>query len=470
VPSHATPASRAPAATLSDSPEAWPRATPGSDLRWDLALVCVAGYILTAVGRVHQLFPVLAVLRPAVITGLLGLMLYLIDRHGYRQPRLLWTGTTKWLLVLLSWMILSVPVALLPGYSFDLALDNFLKTVVMYFVMAGTIRGTRDVERLAGVYLLGAAAYAAVVLTRFDLGSGDAWRLGRLYYYDANDFATFAVTAMPLGVYFATAGRRSRTRLLGLIALAVLTVAFVRSGSRGGFVALVAVAAFIVLRYTAVPLRWRLCSLGLVGLLVLSTAGDTYWHQMATIVSDDDYNHTEESGRVQIWRRGIGYMLQHPIFGVGPNNFGAAEGMLSPFAVRQQFGIGVRWNAPHNSFVQIGAELGVPGLMFFLAVIASAFAALRSVARRDRALTSRHGSRAELSQALTASLMGFVVGAFFLSLAYAEMLYTLVALAAGLHKVTADVPWPRPTTAAWWTPQDHVPSACVHQEQPIQPA
>jgi hypothetical protein len=34
-----------------------------------------------------------------------------------------------------------------------------------------------------------------------------------------------------------------------------------------------------------------------------------------------------------------------------------------------------------------------------------------------------------------ASLIGFVVGGFFLSLAYSEMLYVLVALAVGLHKV-----------------------------------
>jgi hypothetical protein len=36
---------------------------------------------------------------------------------------------------------------------------------------------------------------------------------------------------------------------------------------------------------------------------------------------------------------------------------------------------------------------------------------------------------------LTASLIGFAVGAFFLSLAYTEMLYTLIALAVGLQKV-----------------------------------
>jgi len=86
----------------------------------------------------------------------------------------------------------------------------------------------------------------------------------------------------------------------------------------------------------------------------------------------------------------------------------------------------VRWNAPHNSFVQIGAELGFPGLAFYISVIGCAFVALR-----------RSG---DLGPALTASLLGFVVGSFFLSLAYSEMLYTLVALAVGLQKVTAQTP------------------------------
>ena len=138
---------------------------------------------------------------------------------------------------------------------------------------------------------------------------------------------------------------------------------------------------------------------------------------------------------MQIWQRGVGYMLQFPVFGVGPSNFGAAEGTLSPFAERQQFGLGVRWNAAHNSYVQIGAELGIPGLLLFIGMIASAFGALRRTNRRGGV---RDGSHLvpELTQAMTASLAGFVVGAFFLSLAYSEMLYTLLALVVGLQKVT----------------------------------
>jgi O-antigen ligase len=114
-----------------------------------------------------------------------------------------------------------------------------------------------------------------------------------------------------------------------------------------------------------------------------------------------------------------------------------------------------RWNAAHNSFIQIGAELGVVGLLLFVAIIASAFVALRRSRPRDRDGVDPQDRRTQLSQVLTASLIGFVVGAVFLSLAYSEMLYTLVALAVGLRKVTSRAepegpearPWPRPLSA-----------------------
>jgi O-antigen ligase len=277
------------------------------------------------------------------------------------------------------------------------------------------------------------------VISRFDLGSGDTWRLGRLYYYDANDFATFVVTAMPFALYFLHTPRQIFVRLFAGASLAVLALAFVRTGSRGGFIALVALSAFIVLRYTAIALRWRIAALALVALVVVTTASEQYWTQMGTILSDADYNRTDESGRMQIWHRGVGYMLRHPVFGVGPGNFQAAEGMLSPFADRQQFGVGVRWNAAHNSYIQVGAELGIPGLLLFTGIIASTFGMLRRLSRRALAPDDEveDGSRA-LTNAIAASLVAFVVGAYFLSLAYAELFYTLVALTVGLHQVVLE--------------------------------
>jgi len=405
------------------------------DLRWDLLLLCVAGHILTAVGRVHQLFPLVGALRPAILTGLFAMALYLFDRQDERQPRRVLLPATKLVLIFLVWTIASTAGAIVLGNSFDVVFGNLLKTVLMCLVLVGSVRGLRDVERLTLVYFAAATLYAIVVVARFDLGEGSDWRLGRLYYYDANDLATYLVTAMPLGVYFLLTGRRAVGRVVAAGALAILTVAFVRTGSRGGFIALIAVIVFIMLRYSAISLGRRLSAAVLVTLILLGTASNRYWEQMTTIASDADYNRTEETGRLQIWGRGIGYMLQHPVFGVGPGNFQTAEGTLSPLADRQQFGVGVRWNAAHNTYIQVGAETGVVGLLLFLVMIGGAFVALsRSRGRGPDRADSRE-RQTQLAQVLTASLIGFVVGAFFLSLAYTEMLYTLIALAVGLQKV-----------------------------------
>jgi O-antigen ligase len=406
------------------------------DARWDLLMVCLAGHILTGVGRVHQLFTVVGAVRPAIITGLIAIVVYLYDPLEERRFHHVVGPTTKLLLALTCWMVLCVPGALVAGNSFDLVFGSFVKTALMCVLIAASVRGVRDVERLALVYLAAATVYAGVVITRFDLGSGSDWRWGHLYYYDANDLATLLVTATPLGFYFIHAGRGLRTRLLGAVALTIMTVAFVRTGSRGGFIALIAVALFIVARYSAIPLGKRVLVTAVVAAIVLGTASTQYWEQMGTIVSDTDYNRTDESGRMQIWSRGIGYMLENPLFGVGPNNFQTAEGTLSPYAERQQFGVGVRWNAAHNSYIQVGAELGVVGLALFVAVIVSALVTLLRSRPPAHAGEGPRDRRLQLAQVLTASLIGFGVGAFFLSLAYTDMLYTLVAMAVGMRKAT----------------------------------
>jgi O-antigen ligase len=404
----------------------WLRIEPVAGLseeRWDPLLICVAGYILTAVGRLHQLFGALEAIHLAAIAGALTVVIYLANTREVRRPGAVRCLTTNLVGLLVFWMVLSLTTALNAGVSVDLVFNNFIKTALISFVVAASIRSVDDVERLAFVYLAGAVIYSAIVMTRFDVGSGNDWRLGHLYYYDAHDYATFTVTAMPLGLYFLNRAQRRAVRLFAAVGLVVLTLGFVWSGSRGGFIAFAAVAAYVVFRFKAIPLRRRLLSTALVVVVLLATASDHYWEQMSTITSDTDYNHTEESGRLQIWSRGVGYMLANPLLGVGPGNFAVAEGTLSPMAARQQFGIGVRWNAPHNSFIQIGAELGFPGLALYIAILVSSFVALR-----------RAG---DLRPSLTASLIGFVVGSFFLSLAYSEMLYTLVALAVGVQKVTA---------------------------------
>lgn len=410
------------------------------DRRWDPLLICVAVFLLCAVARFHQLFPFLLPLKPALLSGALSVGLLLIDPQRIRSVGRLRGRPTMLILGMLLWVALSVPGALWQGGAFQILTDDFIKTVVMFLVIAGAIRGPRDVERLAFVYFVGAAVFSVIVLLRFDPGKDG--RLAGLYYYDANDFATWVVSALPLALYFIFGQRRVLWRLTACLAIGPMTVAFIRSGSRGGFIALVAVALFVLLRYRSIATGWRVGGIVLACLLFSAAASDVFWERMRTILhSEQDYNRTSPQGRIEIWKRGMVYMVTHPLFGVGAGNFGSAEGRLSPLARLQERGIGVKWMAPHNSYVQVGAELGIPGLLLFVGFLVAIYRTLGRVERWDTQARAgprrKAGPSARLVHALMASLTGFVVGAFFLSLAYQAMLYTLAALAVGLLKVTA---------------------------------
>lgn len=403
------------------------------DRSWSGLLLCLAVYLLATVGRIHQLFPSLGPLRPALVSAMLALALLLLDPTATeRLWRVCRQRAAKCLLGLVVWVALSVPGALWQGGSFALLTDVLLKAAAMALVLAAAVRGPRDLERMGLVYFGSAAVYGAVVLARFDVTA--TWRMGTLYYYDANDFATLAATALPLGLYFASTPRGTALRLAALLGLGVLGVAIVRTGSRGGFLALLAVIGFLLFRLTTIRAGWRLLTAGVLAVLFAATATDAYWDQMRTIVHpEEDYNLSSQEGRLKIWKRGIGYMMSRPILGVGAGNFPTAEGTISPQAERQSYGRGVKWQAAHNSFVQVGAELGVPGLVLFVVMLASAFTGLNAAGRHSAG--AARPPPAVLAQTLTASLIGYVVGAFWLSLAYTEMLYTLVGLAIGLRQI-----------------------------------
>ena len=403
-----------------------PIASGWHDAHWDPLLVCVSVFVLTSVGRIHQLFPALLPLRPTLVAGALSIALYVIDSTRARRLRTVGSRTTTWALALLLWVVLSVPGSLWPGGSFELLTDDFMKTVLMYLVIVGAVRGPRDVERLAFVYFAAAVVFASVGLARFGAASGG--RLDHLPYYDANDFGVFAVTALPLGGYFIFSQRRLTLRLAACAGLVPLLYAFVQAGSRGGLLAFIAVTAYFLVRQTTIPTRWRVLGVLMIAVVFGAAASDSYWERMRTILHPhEDYNLTAGTGRWQVWSRGLGYMLDNPLLGVGAGSFATAEGRLS--GIR-------RWMAPHNAYVQLGAELGVPGLVFFVGLITSALAALRAVERVRAGSGSPAGIPPRLAQSLIASLVGYVVGALFLSLAYAGMLWTLAALAVGLGKVT----------------------------------
>jgi hypothetical protein len=120
--------------------------------------------------------------------------------------------------------------------------------------------------------------------------------------------------------------------------------------------------------------------------------------------------------------------------GVGVFAFPVAEGTISPLATRQELGIGLKWSAAHNSFVQIGAELGVFGLIAFILAISHTYRTSRKVGRSPPG-GGKPSDEQVFGQALAGAVIAYVIAGFFLSQAYGAFVFVLYGLAIGLSKV-----------------------------------
>ena len=128
-----------------------------------------------------------------------------------------------------------------------------------------------------------------------------------------------------------------------------------------------------------------------------------------------------------MWKQGLAILATHP-WGVGIAAYETAEGL--------SHGGKGKWSTAHNSFLQIGVELGVLGLICFIVIfkkIISGLKEARSIMERmSTPLGEQITAQSQLALALEISLWGFLVTGFFLSQAYSALLYIVLALSIAL--------------------------------------
>lgn len=398
----------------------------------------VAGLLLTYVWRVQDLYPILAAIKFPAVVSFFALGLFLFHGYATRSMGRYQDNVVRGCLFLLAWMVLSVPGGVYPGLSFRFIVGDHIKTVLMMLMIISAVRTFKDVERLVAVQLGGAALYCVLILVKFEVGMNG--RLGDLAFYDANDLSMLIVCTLPIAVYFMRPSATGMYRLMAISAAAVFVLATVKAGSRGGFLGLLAVAVYLLLAFRTISARVRIGAVAGCAVLLFAFAGPQYWQLMGTLLHPkDDYNWSgnNDVGRMAIWERGVGYIKDRPILGVGANAFPVAEGMLSEAGQRQQYGIGFKWSAAHNSFIQVGAELGLPGLIALLFALYHSVQACAELGRRHPRGFRVSDDKASLGQALVGTIVGYMVCGFFLSQGYSAYLYATFGIIVGLRVVAA---------------------------------
>jgi len=407
----------------------------------DAVRICLFGIMLINISAIQMYMGPVRLLRPGMTFLALALLLVIL------KPRLVdWKNMTasypsKWVLVFFALACGSALFGLSMGGSGTYIMNVYSRNLIFFFLIVIAIRNVHDLALLMWSFVASVGVLVVLAQTVLDL-EFTREGLGRLGggqgLFDANDIGMILVMALPLALLFFFNGK-PLTRMLSLGTMIGIPVTIALTGSRGAMIGLVVVGIAIFITVRRISVVKRLGILAAVAAGLFFAAPDGYWKQMSTLLNlKEDYNYSVEYGRKGIAKRGIGYMLGRPLFGVGVANFPRAEGTISPIAsARLSEGLSVEWIAPHNTYVNVGAEMGIPALTIWLSLLLGGTVGLWRLRRRlPPSWAYESAERKFLSDAclfLPISFLGFAVTSIFLSHAYTIVPYVIFAYLGGLH-------------------------------------
>jgi O-antigen ligase len=260
-----------------------------------------------------------------------------------------------------------------------------LVTVLLYvgafYVARSTLRSPGHFRALAITHVaIGAvvAAYAIAQTIGVDpFWSGPPEDRAISSVGQANDLAAYLDLVIVLGLgLWGRAEPRARTLIASVIVLSIIGLALTLS--RGGFLALVAVGILLLAfrrptSAAAIRLSPRVV---LGGAVALAMAALLAWPLVAPVVERAGTAGDLQEGSIRMhldsWRVGLAVAADHPLFGTGPETFPLVfadylDGVLPPDRADnlRRF----RLESPHDAWIGIAAESGIPALVAYLVVL-----------------------------------------------------------------------------------------------------
>ncbi len=305
-----------------------------------------------------------------------------------------------------------------------------LEAGVFYGLLRASMPKDQSVWRMADAWVLGGTLIALVGLGQWAFGDGliTAEGVGRVrgFYGSPNNLALYLGRLLPLALAFAAWGHAGRRRWFYGLALILSAAALLLTYSRGAWI--VGVPASLLFlgavrgRRTLAVVVGVLVVLAVVVLLVAGAG-------RLTSLLDTDAGTT--FFRIQLWRSSVNMLLDHPVLGVGLDNF--------LYAYRSTYVLPAAWaefdlSHPHNFVLDFWLRLGIMGVAVVGWLLVAFF-------RRawDAYCRLPQGDERLLVLGLMAGMVYFVAhglvdNAFFL----VDLAFVFMLMLALVHAVTGD--------------------------------
>jgi len=361
----------------------------------------------------------------AEIVALVTMCGILFSREKKRLP---WSFTLFLWLALIAWMNVTTVFALDP-VSADVEWDRTMKIQLISLVTLLLMHGRDRINWLVIVIALSLGFFGVKggIFTILTGGGERVYGPPGSFIEDNNALGLALVMTLPLMWYVQLRVPKPIYRWAILGAIGLTAFAILSTQSRGAFLAIVAMSAFLWFKS---PKKFWTGLLIVITLPLLFAFMPSSWHErMGTI---EDYQEDGSAlGRINAWWFAYNLAKDHPFVGGGFDTFN--EELFQRYAPDPD-----NFHDAHSIYFEMLGEHGFVGLFLFLALAAAVFASAQRVIRRARAGPELAWAR-DLAGMVQTSLIGYAVGGAFLGLAYFDLYYHLVAIVLLLRSHVDDV-------------------------------
>ena len=321
--------------------------------------------------------------------------------------------------------LLSIPLAIDPRAAWAEFSGSFIRCIVVFIVVVNAVRTETRLKTMlllglaSGVWLSGQAFNDY----RLGLSTVEGYRAGGRgngMFGNTNDMALHLVTMLPIAIVFLFGSRRIFYKVLFGLSAAIMVAAIVLSYSRGAFIGMIALLVFMTLKMARQHRAGIAVSVAALGAAILLLAPDKYGGRLLSIfIPSLDQGGSADARRGELFRS-LYVALRHPLLGIGMGNY--------------QPNMSYRGQVTHNAYTQVAAEMGMTALVCYTLFVVKPLRKLGQIAR-DSFATRSTSRYYYLAVGLQASLLGYMVSSFFLSVAYFWYAYYLVGYAVCLRRL-----------------------------------
>jgi probable O-glycosylation ligase (exosortase A-associated) len=344
------------------------------------------------------------------LTTLTGLLFTRDKRNPFQG------AATALLVVFVVYTTITLPFSVRFEPSYLLWLRS-IKIFLMLFVTMALIdtRPKLNVFIAVCVFSVGFYGFKGGLFTIANGGSYKVWGPGG-FIEGNNELSVALLMTVPLIRYLQMQMTHVWGQRFMTLWMLLCMVAIIGSYSRGALVGAAAMLLFFWAKGDR-KIQWGFWLVGGV-MFLLPLMPDAWWDRMATIQTYDE--DSSAAGRIDAWT--MAFNLANDRFPFGGGFMVSAQELFDKYTP-----LAAQSRAAHSIFFQILGEHGWLGLTLFLGIGGSSWRAAVKLIKLSKSAPELKWA-GDLGRMVQVSLIGFAVGGGFLSLAYFDMPYNLVAM------------------------------------------